>query len=142
MYSERLMSLFRSQAHAGELESATHRGQAGEPGMGPWLTLALRLEGERVVEARYATYGCPAAAACGEALCALSEGRELAALQAAVSAETLRQMGGGVPEGKEHCPELAAEALREAKRQKAKGKNGEELPSSSSTTSSSSIPER
>ncbi len=87
MYSERLMALFRSQAHAATVEGATHEGQAGNQGMGPWLTLRFRVEDGIVTQAGYTTYGCPAIMACSEAVCALSEGRHLAALQAMVTAE-------------------------------------------------------
>ncbi len=108
------MALFRSQAHAGDVEGATHEGQAGDQGMGPWLTLRFRVEEDIVTRAGYTTYGCPVIMACGEAVCALSEGRPLAALQALVTAETVGMTVGGVPEGKEHCPELAAQALSAA----------------------------
>ncbi len=105
------MALFRSQAHAGEVGGATHGGQAGVPGMGPWLTLRFRVEDGMVRRAGFTTYGCPVIMACGEAVCALSEGRQLAALQALVTAEVVCKSVGGVPEGKEHCPQLAARAL-------------------------------
>jgi len=113
MYSERLMTLFRGATHAGELEGQTHRGVAGAPGCGPYLVLGLRVEGGVVRQARFQTYGCPAAMACAEVVCAMSEGRPLALLQQLTAADVDRLVGG-VPEGKEHCPELAAQALVQA----------------------------
>jgi NifU-like protein involved in Fe-S cluster formation len=62
-----------------------------------------------VTTARFKTYGCPAAIACGEALCELVEGRPLAAIEP-VTAELLATCVGGVPEEKSHCPPLAAQA--------------------------------
>lgn len=110
MYSEQLVALFDSPQHAGTLVGATHRGVGGTPGAGPYLVLSFRVEAGVVREARYKTYGCPAAIACAEAACTWSEERELATL-AGVTPAAVTEWVGGVPEGKEHCPELAARAL-------------------------------
>jgi len=109
VYSERLLRLFHSRAHAGSLDGATHYGEAGTPGQGPYLRLWLRVEDGTIREARYKTYGCPAIIACGEALCAWAEGRRLAEL-AAVTEAAVADWVDGVPEEKAHCPRLAAEA--------------------------------
>jgi nitrogen fixation protein NifU and related proteins len=113
VYSERLLDLFHSHTHAGRLEDATHCGEAGTPGHGPSLRLWLRVQGETVVAARFMAYGCPAALACGEALCALVEGRRFDEV-GTITAEAVVEAVGGVPEGKEHCPPLAARAVQAA----------------------------
>jgi nitrogen fixation NifU-like protein len=110
MYSERLRELFHSRAHVGKLEDATHYGEAGVPGQGPYIQLWLRVEDNQVKEARFKTYGCPAAIACAESVCIWSEGRELNCLHEVTDADVTSWLGG-VPEGKEHCPALAASAL-------------------------------
>src|SRR5262245_50372443 len=110
MYSDQLMRWFHGATHMGPLDKATHYGQGGEPGHGPYLQLWLRVEGGVVKAARWKSYGCPVAMACGEAVCAVSEGRRLEALRELTS-EDVARLVGGVPEGKEHCPELAAAAL-------------------------------
>lgn len=109
MYSAGLMGLFHNPRHAGSLEDATHYGEAGTPGHGPYLRLWLRVEEGVVRAARFKTYGCPAAIACSEALCAHMEGKPLAEL-AAITPAQVTVWVGGVPEGKEHCPDLAAAA--------------------------------
>jgi len=116
MYSERLRELFHRRAHAGRLESATHYGEAGTPGQGPYVRLWLRGDAGVVRAARYQTYGCPAVIACSEALCEALEGRPFADA-AGVTPEQLAARVGGVPEGKEHCPQLAASAGRTARAQ-------------------------
>ena len=106
MYSERLMELFHSRAHAGRVEDATHYGEAGTPGQGPYTRLWLRVRDGVIEAAGFQTYGCPAIIACMEALCRELVGggfRE-------VTAEQVAEWVGGVPEGKEHCPRLAVEA--------------------------------
>jgi nitrogen fixation NifU-like protein len=107
MYSERLLALFHSRAHAGSLEGATHYGEAGTPGQGPYLRLWLCVEEGRVRQARYRTYGCPAAIACAEALCEWAEGH---LPDERLAEETLAELAGGVPEEKTHCPRLVVDA--------------------------------
>jgi NifU-like protein involved in Fe-S cluster formation len=110
VYSERLMTIVQGATHQGELATATHRGVGGRPGCGPYILLLFRVDGEVVKEARFQTYGCPTAMACAEVACTFSEGKPLARL-VALTAVDLSTCVGGVPEGKEHCPRLATEAL-------------------------------
>jgi NifU-like protein involved in Fe-S cluster formation len=110
MSSDRLMRIFRGATHHGELPEATHRGVAGSPGCGPYITLAFRIEEGVVTQARFQTYGCPTAMACAEVVCTVCEGKLLSHLPAVTPAD-LTLLVGGVPEGKEHCPALAVQAL-------------------------------
>lgn len=113
MYSERLSALFHSRAHGGRLENATHAGTAGTSGQGPYVQLWLRVADGTVQQASWKTYGCPAAIGCSEALCEWAEGRLLQELSE-VTAEAVTDWVEGVPEGKEHCARLAAQACRQA----------------------------
>lgn len=110
MYSDRLRELFHSRTHAGKLEDATHYGEAGIPGQGPYIQIWLRVAEGQVEATRFKTYGCPAAISCAEAVAAWSEGQPLAALSG-ITARDVIDWVGGVPEGKEHCSELAALCL-------------------------------
>lgn len=111
MYSRELLALFHSAAHSGALEDATHYGQAGTPGQGPCIRIWLRVADGRIAAARWKAWGCPAAIACSEAACCWSEGRSLEQLLSVTPALVIEWVGG-VPEGKEHCPELIVGALR------------------------------
>jgi NifU-like protein involved in Fe-S cluster formation len=104
------MTIVQGATHQGELTTATHRGVGGSPGRGPYILLLFRVDEEIVREARFQTYGCPTAMACAEVACTFSEGKRLARLGALTAAD-LAACVGGVPEGKEHCPRLATEAL-------------------------------
>jgi NifU-like protein involved in Fe-S cluster formation len=110
MYSERLMAIVHGATHQGELVAPTHCGVGGTPGCGPYIELLFRVEEGVVREARFQTYGCPTAMACAEIACTFSEGKSLARLGLLTAAD-LAACVGGVPEGKEHCPQLATLAL-------------------------------
>jgi nitrogen fixation NifU-like protein len=113
MYSEAATDHFHHPRHVGVLEDATVVGRQGTPGQGPHMVLYLRLEADRIADARFQTYGCPAAIACGSWLSEWVIGRtkEEALL---LSASQVNEGLGGLPLGKEHCPPLAVGALRDA----------------------------
>ena len=91
-------------------------GQAGIPGEGPYLFIALKASGTEITEAWFETYGCPAAIACGSWLTKWLEGKTLEQA-AAIEAEDLMAVLGGLPLGNEHCAHLAVNALSRALRQ-------------------------
>src|SRR5579871_3971983 len=98
--------------NVGPLETATHEGVAGVPGDGPYGP-AIRGGGGKIVRAAYQTYGCPGAIACGSMTAQVLTGRTIEqALR--LEEKDLVLLLGGLPEGKEHCPQLAIQALRKA----------------------------
>lgn len=118
MYSAAILEHFRKPRNVGTLPGADAVGQAGTPGQGPFLVIHLRLEGERIAEARFRTYGCPVAIACGSLITEWVRGKT-AAEAGEMDAEALAARLGEVPLGKEHLPELAVAALRSALGQRA-----------------------
>ncbi|HEV2474476.1 MAG TPA: iron-sulfur cluster assembly scaffold protein [Chthonomonadales bacterium] len=88
-------------------------GRAGEPGQGPFMFLYLFAQGDALVEARFQTYGCPSARACGEWVCGYVKGRTIE--DAARVDEASVALGlGGLSLGREFCASLASTALRNA----------------------------
>lgn len=88
-------------------------GCEGMPGQGPFMLMILTLENEVIVDARFQTYGCPAAVACGEFVCGQLDGRSVTAASAMTEADIVAGIGPP-PLGREHCPGLAIKALRKA----------------------------
>ena len=113
MWSAVVDNLVSAPRFAGPLSDATHEGLAGIPGEGPHFRLWLTLDAEQIVGAAYHTYGCLAAIASGEMLCLLLVGHSIEQAQR-LTPELLTRAMQGLPEGKEHCPQLAISALRQA----------------------------
>ena len=113
MWSAIVDHLVNHPRFGGPLEGATHEGIAGSPGEGPHLQLWLRVADGRIISATYQTYGCFAAIASGEMLCLILKGKTLAEA-AALTPTDLTTALQGLPEGKEHCPQLAISALQRA----------------------------
>lgn len=91
-------------------------GRDGVPGQGPHMTIYLCAHAGRITGARFETYGCPVAIACGTWVTNWAKGRTYQDVMA-LEPQDLITVVGGIPLGKEHCATLAVNALRDASRQ-------------------------
>jgi tRNA-specific 2-thiouridylase len=97
----------------GALAGWPHAGAAGGAACGDLVRVAVRVEGDRVVEAGFDAQGCGAAQAAGSAVVELVESRPF--LEAArVAPEDVAHALGGLIPPKRHAAELAADALHRA----------------------------
>jgi NifU-like protein involved in Fe-S cluster formation len=87
-------------------------GQAGEPGQGPWMRLITEFDGKQFTAASFETYGCPTAMRCADWVCRWIVHRTPQQVKV-LKPNDLITVLGGVPLGKEHCADLAINALRE-----------------------------
>lgn len=71
---------FSIPRNVGPHEGATHFGQVGDPGGGPYALIWFTVEGDTVTQASYQTYGCPAAVACASLGAQLAHGRTVSQL--------------------------------------------------------------
>lgn len=112
-YGEIVRDHFQNPRNAGTLPDADLVGEAGNPECGDRMRLYLKLDGGRVSQARFQTFGCSVAIAASSVLTELVKGRtlpELAALKDREVAEAL----GGLPDAKVGCSVLAERALKSA----------------------------
>jgi nitrogen fixation protein NifU and related proteins len=112
MFTERVLDHVQRQRNVGPLENA-QMGEAGLEGDGPFIKIWVQLEGETVSRAAYRTYGCPACIACASQLVELIIGRDQKKIVSLEPTDLILLLGG-LPEGKEHCPQMAVQALRAA----------------------------
>lgn len=113
MFNETILSHFLGPYHRGITGHADAVGQQGLAGEGPYMAIALLAEGNRIAEGYFETYNCPAAIACASWLMKWIAGKTPAQAQA-LEASDLSAALGGLPLGKEHCAQLALDALRSA----------------------------
>ena len=112
-YTELVRDHFQNPRNAGELPDADAVGYETNPVCGDSMRLMLRIDGERIVEARFQTSGCPAAIATSSVCTEMVAGLDLAEAERLQKQDFERALGG-LPPGKLHCSVLAAEALRKA----------------------------
>lgn len=110
MFSDAVLDHFQNPRNAGELPAADAKVEVSNPVCGDVLQLAVRIEGERIADARFLCRGCTTAIACASLLteqlrhCRLAEARSL-------TAQSLSQSLGGLPAATFHGAELAADAV-------------------------------
>jgi len=110
MFSEELLDHFRNPRNAGELPDATVRVRVSNPVCGDVLQLAAVIEDGVVRQARFLCRGCTASIACASLLTETMQDRESRALRE-ITATSLSEGLGGLPEASFHAAQLAQDAL-------------------------------
>jgi nitrogen fixation protein NifU and related proteins len=114
--SERLGPRFHEHSHfpkhMGPIAGAQGRA-VGVGSCGDSIEIALRLEGETIVEIGHIPRGCAYTVACASAVSSLASGRSLDAALLVQPEDVERELGG-LPEDHRHCARLAVNTLGEA----------------------------
>jgi nitrogen fixation NifU-like protein len=110
MFSDAVLDHFQNPRNAGELPGADAKVEVSNPVCGDVLQLAVRIEGERITDARFLCRGCTTSIACASLLTEQLHDRTLAEARS-VTAQSLSQALGGLPPATFHGAELAADAV-------------------------------
>jgi nitrogen fixation NifU-like protein len=110
-YSEKVMDHFNNPRNVGEIPEANGVGTVGNPICGDVMKMYLRIEKDRIVDAKFKTFGCGAAVATSSMVTEMVKGKTISeALQ--ITNKAVAEALGGLPPVKMHCSVLAEEALR------------------------------
>ncbi len=127
-YSEKTKKLFmdavqgKSGTHVGEIENADGVGEHGSVACGDALKFMFRVARDpddplkdKIVEAKFLTFGCTSAIAASEALCRIIEERGLTPIESLkLTNQDIVDYLEGLPTQKIHCSVMGAEALETA----------------------------
>lgn len=113
MYSEKVMDHFMNPRNVGEIPDADGVGMEGNPTCGDAMQLFIKVENDRIVDAKFRTFGCGAAIAVSSMITEMVKGKTLDEALS-ISKEAVAQELGGLPPQKMHCSNLGADALRKA----------------------------
>jgi len=112
-YSKKVMDHFNNPRNMGEIENPDGVGKVGNPVCGDIMNLYIRVENDRIVDARFKTFGCGAAIATSSMVTQMIKGKNLEeALE--ISNRSVAEALDGLPPIKMHCSVLAEEALKSA----------------------------
>lgn len=112
-YSDIVIDHFERPRNSGTLEDANAVGYMTNPVCGDTLLLMLRVDGGRIVDARWQSDGCAASIAASSLLSELASGASVAEAEA-ITREAVVEALGGLPASKLHASVLAADALHHA----------------------------
>jgi NifU-like protein len=127
-YSEKTKRLFldavhgKPGTHLGEIEDPDGMGEHGSIACGDALRFTFKVDRhptdplqDRIVQARYLTFGCTSAIASSEALCEIIERGNYTPIEALkITNQDIVRFLEGLPEQKIHCSVMGAEALEAA----------------------------
>ena len=126
-YSDKVMDHFMNPRNVGEMENPSGHGKIGNEVCGDIMELFIKVDGDKIVDAKFRTFGCGAAIATSSMMTELVIGKtidEALTISNNVVAEAL----GGLPPVKMHCSVLAEDAFKLAADDYLKKTTGKGLP--------------
>jgi nitrogen fixation NifU-like protein len=112
-YSEKVMDHFANPRNVGEIEDADGVGSVGNPVCGDMMTFNIKVDGDRLTDVKFKTFGCGAAIACSSMVSEMAKGKTLEEAKKITNADVAAELQG-LPANKMHCSNLGADALHEA----------------------------
>jgi len=95
----------------GEMEYPDGAAEAKNPACGDTMRLFIKVEGDRIIDAKFLTFGCGPAIAASSMATVMLKGKTIEeALK--ISNQVVSDALGGLPPTKTHCALLAEKAIR------------------------------
>ena len=112
-YSEKVMDHFMEPRNMGDIKDADAVGTVGNPACGDVMRLYIKVEGDKIAEAKFKTFGCGAAIATSSMATEMIKDKSLDEAEK-VTNEAVAEALDGLPPNKMHCSVLAQEAIEAA----------------------------
>lgn len=112
-YSAKVMDHFTNPRNMGSIENSDGIGEVGNAKCGDIMKIFLKIEGDRIADAKFQTFGCGAAIASSSMATELIKGKTLEEAWR-LSNKAVAEALDGLPPIKMHCSMLAEEAIHEA----------------------------
>ena len=112
-YSEKVMDHFMDPRNMGDIKDADAVGTVGNPACGDVMRLYIKVDGGKITEAKFKTFGCGAAIATSSMATEMIKDKSLDEASE-ITNEAVAEALDGLPPNKMHCSVLAQEAIEAA----------------------------
>ena len=113
LYSKKVMEHFQHPRNVGEIKNPDGVGHVGNPICGDVMKLYIKVKDNKIIDAKFKTFGCAAALATSSMVTEMVKGKTIEeALK--ISNRAVAEALDGLPPIKMHCSVLAEDALKAA----------------------------
>ncbi|MEA3229955.1 MAG: Fe-S cluster assembly scaffold protein NifU [archaeon] len=113
MYSDKVMEHFKNPKNVGEIKDPDGIGEVGNPTCGDIVKITIKVKDKKIRDIKFKTFGCVAAIATSSMITELAKGKTIEEAEN-ISKKDVSDALKGLPPIKEHCSNLAADALKKA----------------------------
>ena len=113
MYNDKVKEAFANPKNVGFIEDADGVGKVGNAACGDIMEISLKIKDDRIVDAKFRTFGCAAAIATSSTATEMVKGMTIDEALQLTNAKVVEVLEG-LPPQKIHCSVLAEEAIKEA----------------------------
>ncbi len=99
--------------NVGEIEDADGVGTVGNPVCGDMMTFYIKVNGNRIEDVKFKTFGCGAAIAVSSMISEMAKGKTIEEALKITNRDVAEELDG-LPANKMHCSNLGADALHKA----------------------------
>ena len=113
LYSQKVMENFKNTKNYGKIENADGIGKVGNPKCGDVMWIYIRVKDDKIIDAKYETFGCVAAIATSSMAIDMIKGKNVdEALR--ITNKAVAEALDGLPPEKMHCSLLAEQGIKAA----------------------------
>lgn len=113
LYNDIVMDHFLNPKNVGELENPDGTGVYGSPVCGDMMQIQIKVDGEKITDARFKTFGCGSAIASSSMATSMIIGKTIEEALELTNKQIINELGG-LPPVKVHCSVLADKAIKNA----------------------------
>ena len=114
MYSKEVLNEFYNPQNVGVIKGASGVGKVGNPACGDIMKVYILVEDDKIIDAKFQTFGCAAAIASSSVATRMIIGKTIDEALKITNQDVIKELGGEMPASKIHCSILAEEAIRAA----------------------------